>query len=621
MNKKGTEYLQKVYESLETNLFLQKSLKTFHAAYFEVLKLELKKRGLLNEAVNEKHINQTLDRIAGRMDMAEFGIPSLVRILKAYSQDISEELYLKIKHTLIGFRYWLDEPGDINACYFTENHQPLYHSAEYLIGSIFPDDIFPSNGRSGKWHREHGKKMLEQWMFWRKRFGFSEWNTNYYAEDMIALLGVVNYGDDDKIKKEAKTIIDMIFLELGLNTFEGHWIGSQGRTYVEYIFDNRTESISPICWMYWGKGTIETPLADCAIMLAVYDYPCPEEAVKAACYDGTYFENKERMSLNTCDAKMYGVDPSDPDNIMFFWGNQTYSAKSVIDNSMNVIIKTNWMNERFIAYKEKYKLHEMAGVPCDEDPDFTALTQADIYTYRTKDYGLCCAQNFRKGKRGYQQQPWGAYLGGNAKVFSTNPGSSDYEDRPNLIAGNMILPKAVQYKNVLLSIHRIPADFTRYLETHLYFPVKEFDEVIQKKEWIFGRRKDGYIAVRSLMPAYWEAVDERAYKTVYGEDFEKYVDERPFFYKAHGHANVWVVEMGNKTDNGSFCNFTDLICSKARIEGDTFYFRYMSPTIGNVECGWEKPFMVEGKEIAINDYNRYDNIFKKVEWPEPCDWI
>ena len=56
---------------------------------------------------------------------------------KGYAEVISE-----IKETLIGFRYWLDEPGEINACYFTENHLPLYHSCEYLAGMLFPDDVF-----------------------------------------------------------------------------------------------------------------------------------------------------------------------------------------------------------------------------------------------------------------------------------------------------------------------------------------------------------------------------------------------------------------------------------------------------------------------------------------------
>lgn len=119
---------------------------------------------------------------------------------------LSGEQITSIEKTLIGFRYWLDESGDIHACYFTENHQVLYHSAEYLVGSLFPHELFPSNQKSGEWHRQHGLSMLEQWMNWKINFGFSEWCTNYYAEDMLALLGVYRYADNTKIKEKRKKL-------------------------------------------------------------------------------------------------------------------------------------------------------------------------------------------------------------------------------------------------------------------------------------------------------------------------------------------------------------------------------------------------------------------------------
>ena len=43
---------------------------------------------------------------------------------------LNEEQAQKIEQSLIHFKYWLDEPGDVHACFFTENHQILYHSAE-----------------------------------------------------------------------------------------------------------------------------------------------------------------------------------------------------------------------------------------------------------------------------------------------------------------------------------------------------------------------------------------------------------------------------------------------------------------------------------------------------------
>lgn len=613
----SSEYLLHVLKSGHTNPFVKRTLTDFHAAYYEVVKLELKQRGLADEEFDYEHLTLTLNRLKNRQDMAEFGIPAIIRILKEYHHMLPDEVIAEIEETLIGFRYWLDEPGEIHACYFTENHQPLYHSGEYLAGSLFPDAVFPSNGKSGAWHKEHGRVFLNRWMDWRIKFGFSEWCTNYYCEDMVALLGIYHYADDKDLRDKAGKIINTLLLEIALNSFQGQWIGTHGRIYTHYAVEPAFDSIGPVCRMYWGEGNIDGDLADCAIMLAAYDYKCPEEIIKIARDKPDVFINKERMSINTEDAKYYGVDPADFDNIMFFWGNQTYSNRDVIGNSVKVINPNNWMNERFNAYMEKYRLCDMAGIPYDPDPDFTALTQADIYTYKTPDYAIACAQDYRKGRQGYQQMPWGATLGGRAIVFTNHPGSQDFVDRPNQIAGSWILPRAVQHENVVLCIYRIPADYIRMLETHAYFPQHEFDEVIQQGGWVFGRKVNAYVALHSLMPAYFKEADVDLYKVVYNDEWEPYGKRaKSYFYHANGHANVWVTEMGSKSQNGSFENFMQGF-KDVSVIGDTFHFSYHSPSQGIMRFGWTVPLTVNEKEIKIKDYDRYDNIYIKEPFYRP----
>lgn len=612
---KSTSYLQYVQDKSIKDPLFQQSLKTFHSVYYEVVKMELHKRGEAFKALEPVFLQAGLDRISNRMDMAEFGIPAFVRILHEYRDFLSGEQITSIEKTLIGFRYWLDEPGDINACYFTENHQVLYHSAEYLVGSLFPRELFPSNQKSGEWHRQHGLTMLDQWMDWRINFGFSEWCTNYYAEDMLALLGVYRYADNTKIKEKAEKIIRILLVEMALNTFEGNWSGCQGRTYPHYLGDHRNESISPICKLLWDKGSYEGPIADCAIMLATYNFDCPSDIIAIAQNSNSEIINKERMSLNTEDTPYYGVNPSDFNDIMFYWGNQTYSAKCVVENSRKVLIQNNWMNERFNAYAEKYKLYEAAQVACDYDPDFTALTQVDLYTYKTQDYVMTTAQDYRKGKAAYQHQPWGVYMGDNAKVFTNHPGSQDFEDRPNQIAGNWYLPKAVQYRNTSVVIYRIPADCTRMLETHAYFPQSEFDEILIQNGWLFGKHSDAYIAMYSLMPAQFVEPDARLYTAIYGACAKEYITEmKPFFYHANGHANVWITEMGSKTQNGSFCQFVSQFTCNSLVSGDTFRIEYHSPANGLMTVGWDEPLTVNNEAIQIHDYKRFDNLFFQEEF-------
>ncbi len=610
----SSEYLSHVLAGSETNPYIRAGAKTMKGIYLEATKLELHRRGLDSGPFDYSQVKPQLDRIRNREDCAEFGIPAMVRMLKEYRERIPAEVVTEMEETLIGFRYWLDEPGEINACYFTENHQPLYHSAEYLVGAMFPDRVFPSDGNTGRWHMEHGLHCLTRWTGWREKFGFSEWLTNYYAEDIIALLGVIEYGEDRVLAERLRNLVNTLMFDIAVNTFRGHWIGSAGRTYAFYLLNPANEAVGPISRLYWGEGSIDGGIADCAIMMAIYEYVVPEAIIKAAQDKAAVIINKERMSVDTKDAKMYGVDPADFENIMFFWGLQVYDAVEVIENSAKVMTPSNWMNERINAYREKYKLHRAAGLPFDEDPDFTAMTQVDLYTYKTPDYAVNCAQDFRKGKMGYQQHIWGAHLGGRAKVFTNHPGSMEYMDRPNMIAGNSYLPRAAQHENVVLCVYRVPADHIRMLETHAYFPQHEFDEVVEREGWVFGRKDDAYIALGSLMPTHWKAVDPAMYQAGFRTEWEaEYKRAKPSIYHANGHANVWVAELGSRAQNGSFEAFVARFDGR-KIEGDTFAFTYASPSQGEMKFGWDEPLAVNGQEICIADYPRYDNPYCQADF-------
>jgi hypothetical protein len=180
------------------------------------------------------------------------------------------------------------------------------------------------------------------------------------------------------------------------------------------------------------------------------------------------------------------------------------------------------------------------------------------------------------------------------------------------------MPRACQYQNVVICIYRIPADHTRYLETHAYFPQHEFDEVIEKNHWIFGRRKNAYIALKSMNPAFWKASDINLYRAVYREEMAeaRFREAKPVIYHANGHANVWVTELGSKAENGSFETFVNSF-EKAELKGDSFHCLYHSPFKGEMEFGWLAPLTVNGDEISIKNYKRYDNPYDQVEFGIP----
>lgn len=587
----------------------------FLAVYYELAKMELHSAGDEIRPIRLFAIDKALERIDTRLDCADFAIPALIRMLREHrGAELPEAEAQKIEKSLIGFKYWLDEPGEVHACYFTENHQILYHSAEYLAGQLFPDVVFPSDGKTGRTHREHATTFMRRWFKWRERFGFSEWLTQgYYMDDILGLVNLMLYADEEEIRTRCRMLIDMLVFDLAVNHFEGHLPTTHGRVYTRFIIDPDFEDCSPVMAYLFDQGFSGT-VSCCGIMLAACGYVCPR-AIRAASETPSGIQtNRERMSLDVCDAKYYGVDPADFDNIMFFWGQQTYSDRLTVDNSLKVFPTWNWMTNRVRAYKERYLLHDEAGAPCVDAPDFTAMTQVDILTRRTPDYILSCAQDFRKGRMGYQQHPWTASLGGKAVVFTTNPASLEYNNRPNRWAGNLTLPRAVQHENVLLCLYRVEADFVDYLYSHLYFPKHEMDETLERDGWIFGRKGNAYIAVRSLTPGYWEDADPELFRSLYGKNWQSAFDRvTKYEYISQGHAGVWVVEMGSLSENGSFESFVSRF-GPDLLRGDIHTLAYDSPALGAMTFGWNKPLTVRGSEVSFHQYKRYDNAFSQTDF-------
>ena len=586
---------------------------SFQGLYFDLAEMELAAAENRPAAPREYILDKALDRVHTRLDCADFVIPALIRMLMAHkgSNRLSDEMAKKIEEALIGFKYWLDEPGVIQACFFTENHQVLYHSAEYLVGQMFPEAVFPNNGMTGKEHKAHGEAFLRRWLIWRLRFGFAEWLTQgYYMDDILGLVNLMVYAEDETIRNQSKMLVDMLCLDLALHGFHGHLPTTHGRVYTGFIIDPDQEDCSHLMRFLFDEGS-NLGLCGAAVMLAAVDYKCPQAILNI--YKEKNITIKERMSVDAADAAAFGVDPKDFDNIMFFWGMQTYSDRVCIDNSLKVFPQWNWMTNRMRAYKERYDLCDEAGAPCPDAPDYTAMTEVNILTRKTEDYILSCSQDFRKGKMGYQQHPWTASLGDKAVIFTTNPASLEYQMRPNRWAGNLCLPKAVQHENVLFCIYRILPDFVDFLNSHLYFPKHEMDEWAEKDGFIFGRKGKGYIAVTAVGVGrkYWEKKDPAFFAHVYGEKgqaiFEKAED---YEYMVQGHATVWAVEMGSEAENGSFENFMAGFKADA-LRGDTHDFTYQSPSQGLLRCGWGKPLTQDGQEIAIRGYDRYDTPYVK----------
>lgn len=556
--------------------------------------------------VNEPIIREGIAFVYTGKDCNDFTIGGLVRLLYLHRKkaSLSPALVKDIEKCLLDFKYWWDEPQkDIQyRCYHTENHQGLYHSNELLAGQLLLNNTF-SNGMNGKQHQEHALIRLERWMKYRTKFGFSEWLSNaYYDVEMMILANLFDFAADTAIRSRAGLLLDMLMYDMSLNNFQGTFGSTHGRTYSKPIRSGRDESTASAMKLMFGVGVFHSPVSLGAVSLATSAYRCPALIETIATDYTQATRSRQRQSINVQDASGYGLKYDDELDTHLFWGMQEFIHPQVIKMSKQISEQYNtWPYKNYEHYMQQYeKQVQQYGKIVNARLDRFALSEANIETYRTPDYMLSCAQDYRPGSAGYQQHIWQATLGTDAVVFTNHPGSRDPEGvSPNFWAGNASMPRAAQYKNVLISIYHIPPR-SSLPYSHAYFPRHAFDEVIEKGQWVFARKGNGYLALYSQHPMQW------------GSDKEGMPNE----WKTSSPDNTWICEMGSQSQWKNFPAFVQAI-SASSVTYDSLGVAYHSPSAGLVRFGWSAPFVVNGVNVPLDKFPRFENQYSTINFTAP----
>lgn len=151
--------------------------------------------------------------------------------------------------------------------------------------------------------------------------------------------------------------------------------------------------------------------------------------------------------------------------------------------------------------------------------------------------------------------------------------------------------------------------------THAYVPEAHFDEIAQQGNWTFGRKDNGYFALYSHLPTAWDHTQPEVFQNG-GLNFDLVADGMP---------NFWIVECASASDYASFSDFQTAITSASitatplgDLAGDGFDdgfdVVFESPSQGVMTFGFNSPLTVNGQEIQISDYPRYDNPFVQTEF-------
>ena len=592
--------------------------------------------------------DSSFERFANLEDLRDFRMLDLLTIYLAYPDHpaLDPSLMPRVEQALLDFKFWVTDPtpeGMLdNSVYWTENHQMNYYVIEYLAGMLFPDAVFTNDGRTGAEHQARAEDALYRWFDRKGRLGFNEWHSNvYYAATLRPLLLLLDYADNPDLATRAAMVVDLLLLDLALNTHQSTFGASHGRSYKKDKTSGPLEDTWNIAKMLFA--TSDQPFQQKSSS-AVYfarsaGYRLPKAILRIARHQGA-FVDRERMGIPMNELGPYDPEPeapygfafSDPGDLDVWWGMGAMIAWPVVPLTFTTLEQNDlWYTDEWVQLSGFRPLladlvsAQFLAMMAAPAVNGNLLRQVNTYTYRDRHGMLASAVGYRQGFAGVQVHSWQATLDPDAIVFTNHPlaplvPSDDWAEDYGYFTGEASWPRAGQHENVGVFIYAPqwyqenppPLDaFTYQPFTHAYFPQDHFDEVEQEGGWTFGRRGTAYVALYSWRPAEFLAYDP-AYFATNGMT-------RPFDLVAAGGAdNVWIVELGNARRSGSFARFQAGILATPPaildlgIDAETqlplgFEVAYESPSQGHVEFGWTAPLVVNGNVIATADFPRFDN--------------
>jgi len=486
---------------------------------------------------------EAIEGINRRQDCSDFYMVGLLGVMHRYWDDpaFPEALREPLEACILNFKYWSDEPGKDVMWYWSENHQILFHTCEILAGQLYPDRAFTNAGQTGQWHREKGERLAISWLHKRGTTGFREWDSNcYFEHDLLALSHLADLAETPQVYELASVVMDKMFFTMALNSYRGVFGSTHGRTYAPLITGGRLEATAGIGRLMWGMGVFNPHL------LGTVGLACQEE----------------------------------------------YQLPPIIEAIATDLPEEMWNRERHAGELEE---------AYDRD---TGTWEVNKVTYKTPDYMLCSAQDYRPGQKGSQQHIWQATLSPDAVVFVTHPPCMSQEGahRPNFWHGNVVLPRVAQWKDVLVAIHKLPDnDWMGF--THAYFPAYAFDEHVLRQDanghrWAFARKGEGYLALTAAQGLQFIKTGDSAYREL----------------RSYGQHNVWLCHMGRAAIDGSFAEFQEKVLA-LDVSFEGLAVRCGNLRGGTLTFGWEGPLLRNGQEQPITGFKHYENPYCVAELP------
>jgi len=560
--------------------------------------------------LDRRPLDRSLDQMDQRVDTADFGATTILRVLRLYGGNplIPSSLQQRMEASMLGFKFAVEDPGQDTMVYWSENHQILYAALEYLAGDFYETRTFSCNGWTGAQHRTRGRARVLRWLDHRLRFGFSEWNSPvYYEEDLAPLFNLVDLAPDLEVRAKAAMVLDVLLFDLARLTQRGSFGVTSGRCYEEHKWSGRRQSVGDLIELLFAtRGAYRSRGTFSAMYFATSrGYTAPRVLLGIGRDRPLRMVDRARVGLALGDANREGIGFTSFEDGLFWWGQGAYVPSEMILTSRRMIDAWGlWAHPDLAMFAQIRSVPEallpaasMALSPLTEG---SVLGGANTYTFRSPDAMLSSVVSYRKGQVGFQQHAWQATLDQDACVFTTAPGYPG-RDGPGDWTGSGSLPRVVQVQGALVALYN-PAIGQKALfasSTHAWFPRAHFDEVLDLGPWTFGRKGDGYVALYSNLPATWTTSGPFAQQE----------------WKAPGERNIWICQVGRAAEDGNFADFVARITGATltvvgtgnRAQADRLSVAFDAPGVGLLEVAWDGTPTLNGAAVSTGGFPRWDN--------------
>lgn len=223
-------------------------------------------------------------------DCADFILVPLLWCRGAYPDAIDPAVRERVDRAVLGYRYWMDEPGNDVQWYFSENHALLFHTAAYLAGHMLPGSRFVRSGRSGEEQSAVGHARVRAWLDHFEACEMAEFNSApYFPIDLKGLTILYALSPDADVRERTGKAIVRLLEIVARSAQQGTLTGAQGRSYEHTLRAARSLELSGIARMVWGKGNYGMrfhALPQLALCLRDHGLRVPEALQDIACFKG-----------------------------------------------------------------------------------------------------------------------------------------------------------------------------------------------------------------------------------------------------------------------------------------------------------------------------------------------